>query len=58
MSADPDLRINDRMKAEVLQIVREGLSNICRHTQAQQGQLQHARDYSLYYDRLWRGSPG
>lgn len=43
LSADPDLRINDRMKAEVLQIVREGLSNICRHTQAQQGQLQLKR---------------
>lgn len=42
--ADPDLRINDRMKAEVLQIVREGLSNICRHTQAQNGQLQLQRD--------------
>lgn len=40
LQADPNLRINDRMKAEVLQIVREGLSNICRHTQAQQGQLQ------------------
>lgn len=39
LSADPDLHINDRMKAEVLQIVREGLSNICRHTQAQQGLL-------------------
>jgi signal transduction histidine kinase len=44
LRADPDLCINDRMKAEVLQIVREGLSNICRHTQAQQGQLQLQRD--------------
>lgn len=43
LSADPDLRINDRMKAEVLQIVREGLSNICRHTQAQRGLLQLRR---------------
>ncbi len=39
LSAEPDLRINDRMKAEVLQIVREGLSNICRHTQAQHGRV-------------------
>jgi len=27
----------DRLTAEVLQIVREGLSNICRHTQAKRG---------------------
>lgn len=40
LDSEPTLRINDRMKAEVLQIVREGLSNICRHTQAQQGHLQ------------------
>lgn len=40
LDTEPTLRINDRMKAEVLQIVREGLSNICRHTDAQQGQVQ------------------
>ncbi len=27
----------DRLTAEVLQIVREGLSNICRHTRAKRG---------------------
>ena len=27
----------DRLTAEVLQIVREGLSNICRHTSARRG---------------------
>jgi signal transduction histidine kinase len=39
IDAAPDLHINDRMTAEVLQIVREGLSNICRHTVAQCGAL-------------------
>ncbi|MEY3872262.1 MAG: hypothetical protein RLZZ296_1257 [Pseudomonadota bacterium] len=38
-----DLHINDRMTAEVLQIVREGLSNICRHTLAQYGALRLQR---------------
>jgi signal transduction histidine kinase len=31
------------MSAEVLQIVREGLSNICRHTRAQEGVLRLQR---------------
>jgi signal transduction histidine kinase len=39
VSTDPDLQMNDRMGMEVLQIVREGLSNICRHTLAQRGAL-------------------
>ncbi len=43
LKAEPDLRINDRMKAEVLHIVREGLSNICRHTHAQHGLLELKR---------------
>lgn len=43
LSTDPDLGINDRMKAEVLHIVREGLSNICRHTPAQRGALKLQR---------------
>lgn len=43
LDAAPDLRINDRMAAEVLQIVREGLSNICRHTLAQYGALRLQR---------------
>jgi len=30
----------DRLTAEVLQIVREGLSNICRHTKAKRGAVQ------------------
>lgn len=34
VSANPDLRINDRLAAELVQIVSEGLSNIRRHTQA------------------------
>lgn len=34
-----DLNVSDRLTAEVLQIVREGLSNICKHTIAQQGSV-------------------
>ncbi len=34
------LRINDRLTAEVLNLVREGLSNICRHTLAQRGEIE------------------
>ena len=34
-----DLKVSDRLTAEVLQIVREGLSNICKHTIAQQGSV-------------------
>lgn len=43
LDAPPDLHINDRMAAEMLQIVREGLSNICRHTLAQYGALRLQR---------------
>jgi signal transduction histidine kinase len=43
VEAAPNLQINDRMTAEVLQIVREGLSNICRHTLAQCGALKLQR---------------
>ena len=43
LDAAPDLHINDRMAAEVLHIVREGLSNICRHTLAQFGALRLQR---------------
>lgn len=35
-----DIRVGDRLSAEVLQVVREGLSNICKHTLAQRGELQ------------------
>ena len=43
IDAAADLHVNDRMSAEVLQIVREGLSNICRHTRAQEGVLRLQR---------------
>jgi signal transduction histidine kinase len=43
IDAAADLNVNDRMSAEVLQIVREGLSNICRHTRAQEGVLRLQR---------------
>ncbi len=34
-----ELNVSDRLTAEVLQIVREGLSNICKHTIAQRGSV-------------------
>jgi signal transduction histidine kinase len=43
VSAEPDLQVNDRLMAEVLQIVREGLSNICRHTLSQSGAVKLQR---------------
>ena len=32
-----ELNVSDRLTAEILQIVREGLSNICKHTIAHHG---------------------
>jgi signal transduction histidine kinase len=32
-----ELSVSDRLTAEILQIVREGLSNICKHTFAHHG---------------------
>jgi signal transduction histidine kinase len=43
IDAATDLHINDRITADVLQIVREGLSNIYRHTLAQFGALRLQR---------------
>ncbi|NHZ62252.1 sensor histidine kinase [Massilia genomosp. 1] len=34
IDADANVALGDRLGAEVLQIVREGISNICRHTDA------------------------
>ena len=34
IDAAPGLALGDRLGAEVLQIVREGISNVCRHTSA------------------------
>lgn len=34
-----DVHLNDRMTAEVLQLVQEGLNNICKHTQAHRGSI-------------------
>lgn len=39
VEVEGELSVNDRLSAEVLQVVREGLSNICRHTQARRGQV-------------------
>lgn len=37
-----ELNVNDRMAAEILQIVREGLNNICKHTLAHCGAVRLA----------------
>ncbi|AIY42972.1 two-component system sensor kinase [Collimonas arenae] len=37
VSMEGELNFSDRLTAEVLQVVREGLSNICKHTVAQRG---------------------
>ncbi len=37
VSMEGALNISDRLTAEVLHVVREGLSNICKHTVAQRG---------------------
>jgi signal transduction histidine kinase len=34
-----ELKVSDRLIAEVVQVVREGLSNICKHTVAQRGSV-------------------
>jgi signal transduction histidine kinase len=39
VEANPDMHINDRLAAEVFQMVAEGLSNIRRHTHATQARI-------------------
>lgn len=35
-----ELAVSESLSAEVLQVVREGLTNICKHTQAQRGEVE------------------
>lgn len=37
ISMDSDVAVSDRLGTEVVQMVREGLANICKHTPAQRG---------------------
>src|SRR5215213_9325056 len=39
MEAAGDMRLNDRLSAELFQMVTEGLSNIRRHTHAMQARI-------------------
>lgn len=39
ISAGGDLNVSDRLTAEALQLIREGLSNICKHSKAQRGAI-------------------
>lgn len=49
---DGALRISDRMAAEVLHVVNEGLSNICRHTAARQGCIRIRREHDWLRIRI------
>lgn len=42
VAVDGPLHLDDRMTAEVLQMVGEGLNNICKHTQARHGSVRLA----------------
>lgn len=37
VEVDGEVQVSDRLTAEVLQIVQEGLANVCKHTMAQRG---------------------
>jgi signal transduction histidine kinase len=37
VAVDDDVHLDDRMTAEILQLVGEGLNNICKHTHARRG---------------------
>ncbi|MCY1512081.1 hypothetical protein D9M68_465290 [compost metagenome] len=39
VNVEGHVRLDDRMTAEVLQMVGEGLNNICKHTQARRGSV-------------------
>jgi signal transduction histidine kinase len=39
VNMDKEINISDRLAIEALQLVREGLSNICKHTVAQKGSV-------------------
>ena len=39
ITVDGQVQLDDRMTAEVLQLVGEGLNNICKHTQARHGSI-------------------
>ena len=39
VEVEGEISVSDRLTAEVLQIVREGLNNICKHTHAQHGSI-------------------
>jgi len=57
--AADDLRLNDRLAAEVFQMVAEGLSNVRRHTQAARVTIDLAqRDDHLVVQIADEGTPG
>ncbi len=47
LEADDHLQINDRLGAEVFQIIVEGLSNIRRHTDSKSAVVRIARDHDI-----------
>jgi signal transduction histidine kinase len=53
-----ELNLCDRMNAEIVQIVREGLSNICKHTFAQHGSVKLERVEGLLKIRIENEADG
>jgi signal transduction histidine kinase len=53
-----ELNLCDRMNAEIVQIVREGLSNICKHTFAQHGSVKLERVEGLLRIRIENEADG
>ncbi|MBT2322935.1 histidine kinase [Variovorax paradoxus] len=53
-----ELNVNDRLAAEVLQIVREGLNNICKHTLAQRGAVRVECADGLFRIRIENDADG
>jgi len=53
-----ELNVCDRLTAEVLQIVREGLSNICKHTLARRGSVRLECAHGLIRVRIENDADG
>jgi signal transduction histidine kinase len=56
---DPALKINDRLAAEVFQMIAEGLSNVRRHTNSRRARIQmERRDNNLELEISNEGATG
>jgi signal transduction histidine kinase len=57
LSGDDTLQLNDRLGAEVVQLVREGISNIRRHTAASRAEIRLHRDDDWLHIRIENECP-